>query len=154
MCWRPGLGARVSGERRLAYCPAGEIASVAFPERRVSSDPASEGSCKNAATALNETAAIAINAHLKFSSARTSVPGLNRANGRDTEAQGQLLGHRSKTDGRAHFGGIDFGIGNRVEAGEFERPHEAAGEKQTHDDHNRRRGGKETLAAEESCAQH
>src|ERR1700726_4238067 len=80
MCWRPGLEGRASGERRLAYCVAGEIASMDFPERRVSSDPAFAGSRKNAATALNETAAIAINAHLKFPRARTSVPGLNRAN--------------------------------------------------------------------------
>src|ERR1700730_2270186 len=82
-CLRRDLeaGARASDEQRRAYCVAGTTTSAAcFDRLAMRSEPAFAGSRKNAAAALNETAAIAINAHLKFSSARASVPGLNRAN--------------------------------------------------------------------------
>src|SRR5207302_4774131 len=68
-------------DEQSAYCVPGTMTSAAcFDRLAMRFEPAFAGSRKNAAAALNETAAIAINAHLKFSSARTSAPGLNRAN--------------------------------------------------------------------------
>ena len=119
--------------------------------RRASSAPASAGSRAKTKKAQPAITAMAMKAGWKSAavivgtSARPQREIDRKRADRDADRDRDLLGDRDQRGGAAHAAVVDVGIGDGVEAGEFERAEEAADD-QNADDPRERHAGREGRA--------